>query len=156
MLRLTGLIHTHNHGLTLGRTLESLRPCDQLLIVDHGSRDDTLRVAREYGANLLLAASANADQVLRAASSDWILSILPTEALTEALEASLFEWKLGDARPASTFAVEVREAREGTGHPVGVATRLVNRTAVTWRDALPPSQDDAILLDGVLLRFPGA
>jgi glycosyltransferase involved in cell wall biosynthesis len=37
MPQLTALIHTHNDELRLGRALESLRPCDELLIFDHGS-----------------------------------------------------------------------------------------------------------------------
>ncbi len=47
---ITAFLHTHNDARHLGRALESLRPCDEILIIDHGSTDSTLRVAREYGA----------------------------------------------------------------------------------------------------------
>ena len=48
---ITGL-QTHNDARHLGRALESLRPCDEILILDRGSTDHTLRVAREYGATI--------------------------------------------------------------------------------------------------------
>ena len=50
MPKFTALLRTHNDALHLGRTLESLRPCDEVLIIDDCSEDDTTRVAREYGA----------------------------------------------------------------------------------------------------------
>ena len=153
MLRITGLIHTHDDGQRLGRTLESLRPCDHLLVVDHGSKDDTVRVAREYGADVLHGDSCSRSQVLLAAGSDWVLSVLPTEALTEGLEASLYEWKLGDPSPGQAFNVEIREQRHGDWSRLGVSTRLVNRTVEKWRGELPRPRKDAALLDGVLLRF---
>jgi glycosyltransferase involved in cell wall biosynthesis len=151
MVRLTGLIHTHDDGARLGRTLESLRPCDDLIVVDHGSSDDTLRVAREYGARLVPLSAGGSDEVLRA--SEWILSVLPTEALTEGLEAALYEWKLGNPRPEDAFAVDIREERDGEWSPVGVSTRLVSRIASDWRRELPPARNPAALLDGILLRF---
>ena len=50
---ITALLHTSNDGLRLGRALETLLPCAEILIVDHHSTDDTLRIVREYGAHIL-------------------------------------------------------------------------------------------------------
>jgi glycosyltransferase involved in cell wall biosynthesis len=50
MPKLTALLHTHNDALRLGRALQSLRPCDQVLVIDENSEDDTEKVARDYGA----------------------------------------------------------------------------------------------------------
>lgn len=149
MPKLTALIHTHNDELRLGRTLESLRPCDELLILDHGSQDGTAKVTREYGARVLSAVDAN----LSHPQHDWILCLLPTEALSEALEASLFEWKLEEHSPASAFSLTVREQAgdQWLSHPP--TTRLVNRQVRPWTGSLPADDPRAQLLIGDLLRF---
>ena len=149
MPQLTALIHTHNDELRLGRALESLRPCDELLIFDHGSQDGTEGVAREYGARLLQANNAD----LSRARHDWILCLLPTEALSEALEASLFEWKLAKHAASQAFSVAIREQAgdEWLSHPP--ATRLLNRQTRRWAGPLPADDPRAQFLTGDLLRF---
>ena len=149
MPQLTALIHTHNDELRLGRALESLRPCDELLIFDHGSQDGTAAVAREYGAGVLAASDAN----LNRARHDWILCLLPTEALSEGLEASLFEWKLAehDARCAFSVAVREQAGDEWLSQPPNA--RLLNRRVRNWKGALPSDDPRALLLAGDLLRL---
>lgn len=149
MPQLTALIHTHNDESRLGRALESLRPCDELLIFDHASQDGTAAVAREYGARLLSATEAD----LSRAKHDWILCLLPTEALGEGLEASLFEWKLAEHAASCAFSMVVREQAgdEWLSHPP--TTRLVNRKARQWKGPLPAEEPRAQLLAGDLLRF---
>lgn len=144
MPALTALIYTHNDELRLGRTLESLRPCDELLIVDGGSRDRTLAIAREYGARVAPAGQA---------THEWILCLLPTEALSEGLEASLFEWKLQEHEAGCAFAVRVREqaGNAWVSHPP--STRLLNRRARPWSGPLPENDARARVLEGDLLRF---
>jgi glycosyltransferase involved in cell wall biosynthesis len=147
--QLTALIHTHNDELRLGRALESLRPCDELLVFDHGSQDGTTAVAREYGARLLQVVDAD----LNRARHDWILCLLSTEALSEGLEASLFEWKLAEHAASCAFSVAVREQAgdEWLSHPP--TTRLLNRQAHRWAGPLPSDDLPAQLLAGDLLRF---
>jgi glycosyltransferase involved in cell wall biosynthesis len=149
MLQLTALIHTQNDELRLGRALESLRPCDELLIFDHGSQDGTAAVARAYGAGVVAATDGD----LSRARHDWILCLLPTEALSEGLEASLFEWKLAehDARCAFRVAVREQAGDDWLSHPP--TTRLLNRQARHWKGPLPPDDPQAQLLAGDLLRF---
>src|SRR5215469_8659860 len=96
MLPITGLIHVCNHERQLGRALVSLRLCDEVLVVDHGSRDGTIRIAREHGARIVPVAQAIEGGVHNA-SNDWILCLLPCETIAEDLEASLLEWKTSDA-----------------------------------------------------------
>lgn len=149
MPQLTALIHTHNDELRLGRALESLRPCDELLIFDHGSQDGTAGVAREYGARVVPATNAD----LSRAKYDWILCLLPTEALSEGLEASLFEWKLEEHAAGHAFSMAVREQAgdQWLSHPP--TTRLLNRQTRRWAGPLPSEDPRARLLAGDLLRF---
>ena len=81
---ITALLHTENDALRLGRCLETLYPCDHILIVDHGSRDGTVHIAREYGARVVVATSGTSpDQYARSVTPGWILSLEPRESLTE-------------------------------------------------------------------------
>lgn len=147
MPAITALIHTRNDALRIGRALESLRPCDELLVIDHGSADHTVKLAREHGARVLGTAAGPVD-----AAHDWLLCLRPSESLTEALEASLFEWKQSDPG-AAAFAVAVREEVEGGWRSAPPETRLVDRRRLTWSGPLPPSDSAAALLRGDLMRF---
>ncbi|HKW26633.1 MAG TPA: hypothetical protein VJN48_12680 [Terriglobales bacterium] len=149
MPQLTALIHTNNDGSRLGRALESLRPCDELLIFDHGSQDGTEVVAREYGARVLRAAGAD----LSRAQHDWILCLLPTEALSEGLEASLFEWKLVEHAADQAFSISVREQAGDQWLSYPATTRMLNRQARRWTSPLPTDDPHAQLLAGDMLRF---
>ncbi|MFW5489195.1 MAG: glycosyltransferase family 2 protein [Desulfovibrio sp.] len=51
--RITGLILTFNGERLLERTLESLDFCDEILVVDSGSTDRTLDIARSFNAKIL-------------------------------------------------------------------------------------------------------
>jgi glycosyltransferase involved in cell wall biosynthesis len=154
MPKITAIIHTKNDARRIGRALESLRPCDEVIVVDHGSDDDTPKIAREHGANLKLAVpGVSPGTYLVDAKNDWILTLLPNESLTEALEASLFEWKDKDPDSAFGFSVEVREECKEGWKSMGPQTRLVNRTKVNWISDLPPNEPDAGKLAGDLLRF---
>jgi glycosyltransferase involved in cell wall biosynthesis len=50
---ITALLHTRNDALRLGRALEMLLPCAEILIVDHDSGDATHRIAHQYGARII-------------------------------------------------------------------------------------------------------
>src|SRR5215831_18040191 len=99
---ITAVLHTHNDALRLGRALETLCPCDEILIVDHHSTDGTQQVAREYGAKVVDASSEFEENgFLRSMATGWVLCLDPRESLTEGLSAALFEWKsVGGEPPA--------------------------------------------------------
>src|ERR1700730_10220583 len=89
---ITALLHTTNDALRLGRSLETLLPCAEIIIVDHHSADATRRIARAYGARIVTADSqAAAHHYLNLASHDWIFCIEPAESITEELQARVFE-----------------------------------------------------------------
>jgi glycosyltransferase involved in cell wall biosynthesis len=163
MPAITALLHTSNDVLRLGRCLETLRPCREILVVDHGSSDATLRVAREYGARILRwEEGLPFAHYLRAARHDWILCLDPREALTESLEATLLEWgselesgagRLQGAK-AEAFSVRLREQTcEGWVELPGSQTRLVSREWNRWQGSFPAHESSATLLQGELLRF---
>ena len=157
MHRITAVLHTHNDGLRLGRCLETLYPCDDALILDHGSEDDTLRVAREYGARVMRVGNlGGAEQHLRHLNAGWVLCLRPNESLTEALAASLYEWKSEPHSPsaAMAFSVFLREETSWgwVAHRVA-QTRLVPCDWSRWKNLFPVSEGSAPALEGALLRF---
>ncbi len=169
MLLITALLHTKNDGLRLGRALETLYACDDILVVDHGSHDSTIRIAREYGARIVNARpKASPQESLRsadlasssssAADSRWILCLDPRESLTEKLAASLFDWKsqprTEPTKAAPAFSVFLREETvAGWVESRTAQTRLVPHTWAAWNEALPAHEPAAQALEGDLLRF---
>ena len=157
MPAITALLHAHNDALRLGRALETLLPCDEILVVDHGSHDATARIASEYGARVVASDDgAQAGHYLRLARHDWILCLDTRESLTEALAASLFEWKAQPlklpAAPAFSFLLR-EETADGWREIPTPQNRLIPRTWSHWQELLPSPEPSAVLLEGPLLRF---
>ena len=109
MNRLSACIITLNEEANLPRALASLAEVtDEIVVVDCGSSDHTEQIAREHGAAFLTRSwTSYAEQKNFAAASsshDWILSLDADEELSEALRASLLEWK---KRPADCPVYEM-------------------------------------------------
>jgi glycosyltransferase involved in cell wall biosynthesis len=157
MLSVTAFLHTHNDALRLARCLETVYPCDEVVVIDHGSSDDSVHVAREFGAKIIcLGADAEALNVLppkSLISTQWLLCLDPRESLSEALAASLFEWKI-TAHDASTYAIDLREenAHGWIDNPMA-QTRLVSAGWDRWNGRFPMNQPSSTKLEGKLLRF---
>ena len=100
-MKITATIITFNEERNIARAIESLRCCDEILIVDGGSTDRTTELAENLGARVIeanwrgYAGQKNwaADQ----AGNDWVLSLDADEALSEALEAEI--WRLKKSGP---------------------------------------------------------
>jgi glycosyltransferase involved in cell wall biosynthesis len=151
---ITALIHTHNDRLRIGRCLETLYPCDDILIIDHGSNDGTLRVANEYGARITQEDRVAAEGLGRfAAGRKWILCLDARESLTESLAASLYEWKT-ESPTHSAFAMFIREETvAGWIENPTPQTRLVPAAWNQWQGNLPAYEGSACTLEGDVLRF---
>lgn len=152
MPRLTALLHSANDARRIGRALDSLRCCDELLVIDHGSRDDTCRIARQHGARVEQA-SSEGDPGAALAAHDWVLYLLPSEALSESLEATLLEWKQEDPGDTAAYALALRQETVNGWQHCAPEVRLVHRRKIGWSGALPSHREDALSLCGDLLRF---
>jgi cellulose synthase/poly-beta-1,6-N-acetylglucosamine synthase-like glycosyltransferase len=159
MVPITAVVHTQNDGLRIGRCLETLYPCDEIVIVDHGSEDGTVRVAREYGARIVEAGAENFAigdlQVAGEGREHWVLCVDPSESLTESLAASLFEWKSEPVpENAPVYSVFLREeTAEGWVENPVAQTRLVPAKWAQWEGRFPKNEASAQALEGELLRF---
>src|SRR5207247_6241121 len=81
------------------RAIESLRCADEILIVDSGSTDRNIELAQNLGARVIEAGwrgyAAQKNWAAEQASHDWILSLDADEALSEGLEAEIWNLKKG-------------------------------------------------------------
>jgi hypothetical protein len=154
----TALLHTANAALTLGRALETLLPCSEILIVDYRSTDATVRIARRYGARVVAVDSrADAKLYLEEARHNWIFCLDPSESMTESLQASLFEWgsvPAVDEDGMRSFSIFVREQRGVIWENHAVPeSRLVPRTWTRWDGRMPAYDPDSTALAGDLIRL---
>lgn len=97
-VRLSIVIITCNEEANLGRTLESVRSLvreaqGEIIIVDSGSTDGTLEIAKSFGAKIFSEKwkgyAAQKNSAIAKASGDWILSLDADEELDTELQKSL-------------------------------------------------------------------
>src|ERR1022692_3651578 len=96
-MKITATIITLNEERNIARAIESLRCCDEILIVDSGSVDRTVELAQKLGARVIEAGwrgfAGQKNWAAEQASHDWILSLDADEALSEGLEAEIWNVK---------------------------------------------------------------
>jgi glycosyltransferase involved in cell wall biosynthesis len=107
-MKISATIITLNEQGNIARAIESLRCCDEVIVVDSGSQDRTIEIAAKLGARIVetnwMGYAAQKNFAAGQASNDWILSLDADEALSEALEAELWQLKKSGPRyDAYTF-----------------------------------------------------
>jgi glycosyltransferase involved in cell wall biosynthesis len=157
MPKVSAIIHTDNDALRIGRVLDSLRACDEVLVIDHDSTDDTIKIARKHGATVKKGLpGVEPGAYAMDARNNWVLCLLPNESLDESLDGSLQEFKerKDEEEMATAYNVAIREEAGGGWRGLASETRLVDRTKVNWTTGpCPPFLKDAAMLAGQLLRF---
>jgi len=155
MPKITALLHTHNDALRLGRALDSLRACDEVLVIDTDSDDETEKIAREHGATFKSAIPGVTPGAYAMDSEhEWVLCLRPNESLSDDLEAALFEWKEKDADAAvSCYGIPIRQENHAGWEKLPPEVRLVNRNRINWVGEMPPDEACGALLSGDLLSF---
>jgi glycosyltransferase involved in cell wall biosynthesis len=112
-MKITATIITLNEERNIARSIESLRCCDEILIVDSGSIDRTVELAQNLGVRVIeagwLGYAAQKNWAAEQAANDWILSLDADEALSEALEAEI--WNLKKQGPRQDAYTMPRLAR---------------------------------------------
>jgi glycosyltransferase involved in cell wall biosynthesis len=112
-MKITATIITLNEERKIVRAIESLRCCDEILILDSGSTDRTVELATNLGARVLEAGwrgyAGQKNWAAGQATHDWILSLDADEALSEALEAEI--WNLKKTGPQCDAYIMPRQAQ---------------------------------------------
>lgn len=85
-MKLTVTVITHNESRNIGAALESVSWADETVVVDSGSTDDTVEIARRLGARVEVrdwpGYGAQKNHAASLASNDWILSLDADERVT--------------------------------------------------------------------------
>ena len=90
---LSAIVITRDEAGNIGDCLESLAFCDERIVVDCGSSDDTVTIARVNGATVVHhdweGFGAQKNYALFLASGEWVLSIDADERVTPELAAAI-------------------------------------------------------------------
>jgi glycosyltransferase involved in cell wall biosynthesis len=96
-MKISATIITFNEERNVARVIESLRCCDEILVLDSGSNDRTAEIAAKLGARVEEASwhgyAAQKNIAAKLAAHDWVLSLDADESLSEALEAEIWQIK---------------------------------------------------------------
>ena len=88
MNSLSAVVTTLNNAATLSKCLESLRFCDEIIVLDSGSVDATQAIAAQYSAKIFVEAfkgyGPQKQSAIDKASSDWVLLLDADEFLDTA------------------------------------------------------------------------
>jgi glycosyltransferase involved in cell wall biosynthesis len=93
MQKISAVLITLNAGEILRTTLQALSWCDELVVVDSGSTDQTLQICQEHGCRVEYRKFTGYGEQKRfaveLASHDWILSVDADEVVTEQLRSEI-------------------------------------------------------------------
>jgi glycosyltransferase involved in cell wall biosynthesis len=96
-MKISATIITFNEERNIARVIESLRCCEEILVLDSGSNDRTVEIADKLGARVVEASwhgyAAQKNIAAELAAHGWILSLDADESLSEALEAEIWQIK---------------------------------------------------------------
>jgi glycosyltransferase involved in cell wall biosynthesis len=139
-MKISATIITFNEERNVARAIESLRCCDEILIVDSGSIDRTVEIATKLGARVIespwLGYAKQKNLASEEAAHDWILSLDADESLSESLEAEI--WHLKKTGPKHDAYTMPRLAQYlgrwilHSGWYPDRKVRLFNRSKATW------------------------
>jgi glycosyltransferase involved in cell wall biosynthesis len=157
-VRLSAIIIAKNEAANIGGCLDSLAFCDERIVVDGGSDDDTARLAEAKGARVVPSPGWNGfgpqkNFALSLAGGDWILSLDADERVSAALAAEIRQ-AIGQGRAdgyemprRSSFLG--REMRHSGWYPDYVL-RLFRRDKARFSDDLV---HERVICDGPVARL---
>lgn len=139
-MQISATIITYNEERNIARAIESLRCVDEILVIDSGSTDRTVEIASKLGARVIDRAwtgySNQKNWAADQATHDWILSIDADEALSELLEAEIWQLKKNgpqqDAYTMPRLAQYLGRWILHSGWYPDRKVRLYNRRRATW------------------------
>ena len=155
------VVIAQNEEANLGDCLSSAEFCEERLVLDGGSRDSTVALAREAGARVEFRAFdgwiSQKNAALQLARNDWVLSLDADERVSPALRAEILALFADGPPPCSGYDMPRlshhlgRWVRGGGWYP-DRKLRLFRRSAGIWAGRDP---HDKLALNGVAGRLRG-
>jgi len=155
--KLTVTVITRDECANLAGALESVSWADEILVVDSGSTDDTVAIARRYTDRVVVRGwpgySAQKDYAAGEASHDWILSLDADERVTPGLASEVRDL-LRDEPPARGYRIPRvsfylgRWIRSTDWYP-DYQLRLYDRRVARWAGLV----HEGVVVDGPVGRL---
>jgi glycosyltransferase involved in cell wall biosynthesis len=138
---LSAVLITHNAAGQLETCLSSLEFCDEVLVVDSGSSDNTCEIAQRCNARVVkkswLGFGRQKQFAVDQASHDWVLCVDADEWVSQELAASIQQALTHPAAPIYRMARRNRFLGKwlhyGEGYP-DWSLRLFDRRSARWSD----------------------
>ncbi|HEX8985132.1 MAG TPA: glycosyltransferase family 2 protein [Bryobacteraceae bacterium] len=139
-MKISATIITCNEERKIARAIESLRCCEEILVVDSGSTDRTVEIARKLDARVIESPwpgyAKQKNLAAAQAANDWILSLDADETLSEALEGEILQLRKGapefDAYTMPRMAQYLGRWILHSGWYPDRKVRLYHRERATW------------------------
>ena len=155
-VKLSAVLITQDAASQIEACLASVGFADEILIVDSGSTDATLEIAKHHGARVLhqdwLGYGAQKQFAVGQAAHDWVLCVDADERLTQPLAENIAETLVSQRfqayRMARANVFMGRVLRHGEGYP-DWSLRLFHRAHARWSDdpvheSVIPAAPDAV------------
>lgn len=167
MEQLSAVIITFNEEHNIERCLLSVKSvANEIIVVDSGSTDRTVEIAKSHGATVITNAfKGHIEQknfALDCASNNWVISLDADEALSDSLKDSIS--KVMSTSPFIGYSMNRlnnycgKWIRHGAWYP-DVKLRLFDKTKVRWTGvnphdkALPLNQEKIQHIKGDILHY---
>jgi glycosyltransferase involved in cell wall biosynthesis len=153
--KLSVTVITYNEAAHIGPALESARWADEIVVVDSGSTDDTVGIARRFTNRVIVREwpgyGAQKNVAAAMASNDWILSLDADERITPSLATEIGRLLAGTPGAAAYEVPRVtwhlgRWIRSTDWYP-DHQLRLYDRTRARWSGAYV---HEAVHVDGAI------
>ena len=157
MLRLSAIVIAKNEAGNIGACLDSLAFCDERIVVDSGSSDDTARIAQGKAARVIQHAfegfGTQKNFALSLAQGEWVLSLDADERVSADLAEEILK---AVARPAAD-GYEMPRLSSFCGRPMRHSgwfpdhvLRLFRRGTATFSDDLV---HERVVAQGAVMRL---
>jgi glycosyltransferase involved in cell wall biosynthesis len=159
MPSITSITITKNNAAHIGKCLDSLQFCDERIVVDSGSTDDTVEIARAKGAQVVyhdwIGFGPQKNFGLTLATGDWIFWLDADEEVTpelaEAVKQAIGSGEANGYRVSRLSWFCGQPMRHSGWHPDYVL-RVFRRTMGRWAGGL---SHDHVVIEEPVKRLPG-
>ena len=152
-MRISVIVITKNEAACIARCLGSVSWADEIIVLDSGSTDDTVRICREYSAHVHQTDwpgfGPQKNRALEQATGDWVLSLDADEWVTPDLREEILNVI---SRPDEAMALRIPRLSSFCGrfmHHSGwwpdYVTRLFKRGAARFSD---DAVHEHVIVDG--------
>lgn len=141
MNKLAVLILTYNEEKNIRSCVESVRFADEIIIIDSGSTDKTISIAKELGAKCVVhemseGFAAQRNFALTQTTADWVLFLDADERITPALAQEIGE-KIQEVTPYAYNILRRNIVFDQMvsygGHSPDLSLRLYPKDAIQWQ-----------------------